>query len=297
LVRDDGSIDQTPAILAQAAAEDRRIELVEGGQRLGATAGFGRLMEHARRQGAEYLLPADQDDVWHADKLTVMLERLQAVEDDSGRRLPALVYSDLTVVDAELRPVHPSFLRYSRLRHAEGRPLRTLLGRSFVLGCAAAVNRPLLDFALPVPAEAASHDWWLALCAAAVGRIGFVGRATLDYRRHGGNASGPAGFFQGFLPWRHSWRRRWEVGRRSFRQSLAQAFALRRRLDERQCLDAAEASHLMERFCEIFELPGGGLQRIARLRQLRTPDIDPLRRWLYYLCVALLPRGTRDLGR
>jgi len=39
----------------------------------------------------------------------------------------------------------------------------------FVLGCASAVNRPLLELALPISEEAASHDWWLALCAAGRG--------------------------------------------------------------------------------------------------------------------------------
>ncbi len=141
--------------------------------------------------------------------------------------MPHLVYSDLTVVDAELRLVHPSFLRHSRLRHGEGRPLRTLLGRSFVLGCASIVNRPLLEFALPLPATVASHNWWLALCAAAVGQVSFLPESTLDYRRHGKNTSGPAGFWQGFNPLRYSWRGRWDVGWRSFQQSLDQARAVR----------------------------------------------------------------------
>jgi rhamnosyltransferase len=296
LVRDDGSTDQTPDIIAQAAAADGRIVLLEGGPRLGATGSFGRLFAAAHRLGTEYLFPADQDDVWHDDKLAVMTARLQAVEQDGERRRPALVYSDLTVVDAKLRPVHPSFLRYSRQRHGEGRPLRTLLGRSFALGCAAAANRLLLDFALPMPAEAVSHDWWLALCAAAVGRIGHVNRSTLDYRRHGGNVSGPAGFFQGFLPWRHSWRRRWDAGRRSFHQSLAQAFALRRRLIERRCADSAEALELVDRFCEIFSRPDGALRRIAQLQRLGVPRLDLPRRLLYYLCVGLLARRPRGLG-
>lgn len=34
------------------------------------------------------------------------------------------------------------------------------------------------------------HDWWLALLAAACGKIGFLDEATIDYRQHGGNVVG-----------------------------------------------------------------------------------------------------------
>ena len=66
--------------------------------------------------------------------------------------------------------LHASFLRQNRLPYGSGRPLKTLLGRSFVLGCACAVNRPLMELALPLPEAVVSHDWWLALCAASAGR-------------------------------------------------------------------------------------------------------------------------------
>ncbi|MEN6459169.1 MAG: glycosyltransferase family 2 protein [Thermoguttaceae bacterium] len=294
LVRDDGSSDETVPELRAAAAEDGRIVLLEpDGRRLGPSASFATLMQQAYDRGADCLLLADQDDVWHADKIERMLARMRHEEATDRRPSPRLVYSDLTVVDASLRLVHPSFLRYSRLRHGEGRPLRTLLGRCFVLGCASMVNRPLLQFALPMPETVASHDWWLALCAAAVGQLSYVAVPTLDYRRHGKNASGPAGFWRGFNPLRHSWRRRWQIGFRSFRQSLDQAVALRQRLAERCPDDVAEAVELLDLFCELFDRPRGRLECIAALHRLGVPAIDLPRRLLYDLCVLRLPSGGR----
>jgi rhamnosyltransferase len=284
LVRDDGSSDGTWPQLKDVASDDSRIVPLAPGPRLGPAAGFGLLADVAYGRGAQYLFFADQDDVWHRDKLEKMLEQIRREEMSGGSRSPHLAYSDLIVVDSEMRTVHPSFLTYSRLRHGEGRPLRTLLGRSFVLGCACVVNRPLLEFALPMPERVASHDWWVALCAAAIGGISYFPEPTLWYRRHGRNASGPAGFWSGFNPLQHSWSRRWQVGWRSFVRSVEQAVALRDRIRSRSPAGANDALALLDDFCGLFNQSLSGWRRVRGLRQIGTPAIDLPRRLLYYLC-------------
>ncbi|MEN6451295.1 MAG: glycosyltransferase [Thermoguttaceae bacterium] len=293
LVRDDGSSDETVLWLEEAAAEDSRIRLVEGGDRLGPAGSFGLLTQLAYDQGADCLFYADQDDLWHGDKIERMLSCMRRAE-AAKPNSPQLVYSDLTVVNGHLQMVHPSFLRHSRLRHGEGRPLRIVLGRSFVLGCAAAANRELLELALPMPETIASHDWWLALCAAAAGQISFLAESTLLYRRHGGNTSGPAGFWKGLNPFHCDWRRRWRIGLRSFEQSLAQARSLRERLCERQPADAREALALLDRFCAILDQPTSGLGRVMALHRLGVPSLDLPRRILYDVCML---RASRTLRR
>jgi hypothetical protein len=167
------------------------------------------------------------------------------------------------------------------------------LGRCFALGCASLANRPLLELALPLPASIASHDWWLALCAAAAGRIDFLPEPALWYRRHGENTSGPAGFWAGFNPRKHSWRKRWETGYRSFRQSLRQASALQRRLEDRGVEATAETRRYLRRFCDVFERPQSAWLRIPQLVEMGIPAIDLPRRFLYYLCVgAMRERDT-----
>jgi glycosyltransferase involved in cell wall biosynthesis len=292
LARDDGSTDGTAEILGRLAARDGRVRLLEGGgPRRGAAGNFGIVLQRACDLGADYVFPADQDDVWREDKIGKQLQRMERSEAATVGRRPQLVYSDLIVVDRGLRLIHPSFLRCSRLRRGGGRPLRTLLGRCFALGCASLANRPLLELALPLPASIASHDWWLALCAAAAGRIEFLPEPTLWYRRHGENSSGPAGFWAGFNPRRHSWRKRWETGYRSFRQSVCQASALQRRLEDRGVEATAETRRYLRRFCDVFARPQPAWLRIPQLVEMRIPAIDLPRRFLYYLCVGAMPAG------
>jgi hypothetical protein len=178
--------------------------------------------------------------------------------------------------------VHASFLRQNRLPYGSGRPLKTLLGRSFVLGCACAVNRSLLEVALPLPEIVASHDWWLALCAAGAGQITCLDVPLLEYRRHAASAS-QAAFWNAFHGSPGGWRRRWRIGWESFLRSLEQAKALRDRLRQRK-VAAGEEGELLEAFCRIVEQPNPW-RRLRDLHRLGVPAIDWPRRTLFDCCL------------
>ncbi len=286
LVRDDGSRDASRRIVQDAARADRRIVVAEeDGLRRGTLGNFSWLLQQAWQTGADYILLADQDDVWHAGKVARQVDALQAAENAAGRAVPQLVYCDAAVVDAARRPLHASFLRQNRLPYGSARPLKTLLGRSFVLGCACAVNRPLVELALPLPEVVPSHDWWLALCAASAGRITCLDVPLLDYRRHGANVS-QAAFWNALRVRPGEWRRRWEIGWKSFLCSLEQAAAMRDRLRERN-IDAGEQGQLLETFCRIVQRPGRW-RRIWDLHRLGVPAIDGPRRLLYDFCLLRL---------
>lgn len=199
-VRDDGSTDGTLRIVREAAATPGpEIVLEDEGTprtRLGPPLSFGRLMELSE---ADYVLPCDQDDVWHPDKVRVTLDAMRATEGEAGSDAPVLVHTDLRVVDRELRQLGSSFWSYQNLRPHLTRHLGRNLVQNGVVGCTLMANRPLLRRALPIPAEALMHDWWLALVAAAFGRVVPVPRATVDYRQHGANEAGALRWSSGHL--------------------------------------------------------------------------------------------------
>jgi GT2 family glycosyltransferase len=189
LVRDDGSSDGTQAMLAElAAARPEAIVLVDPqGPHLGPCGSFARLMEQSN---APYVMFCDQDDVWLPNKIAKMLGHMGDLERQLGVQTPILVHSDLVVVDETLRRLHPSFWAYQRLDPVRGAVLSRLLVENVVAGCAAMANRALVEKCLPIPADAMMHDWWIALAAAALGRLESVPEPLVLYRQHAANRIG-----------------------------------------------------------------------------------------------------------
>lgn len=244
LVRDDGSHDDTVKILRDQALADTRIQiLADHHGRVGVVGNFALLAAAALREGAAYVAFADQDDYWSPDKLRLQMDQMIAAE-AARPGLPLLVHTDLEVVDAELVPVAPSFMRCQGVRHQAEGALRVLLPQNFVTGCTVLVNRSLLMLALPIPAVALMHDWWLALCAAAAGHIEYIDRPLVKYRQHGGNQVGLQPWRRLLNPFGGHWLRRWRSGRKNFWRSVSQAGALARRLRAHSQVFTSACHHL-----------------------------------------------------
>lgn len=187
IARDDGSTDHTLEILQQyLLRHPTRIVLAPTSGRLGVVGSVNALLE---KSTAPYVAFCDQDDVWKPDKLRILLLRMRVLESMHGKGTPILVHSDLEMVDHELRRLHRSFWAFSGADvHHHSLP-RLLISNS-VTGCAMIVNRALIRQAWPIPPEAAMHDHWFALVAAAFGHIESVDQTLVAYRQHSHNALG-----------------------------------------------------------------------------------------------------------
>lgn len=284
LARDDGSTDGTPALLAGLAREEPRLTVLDAPGRLGVVGNFGALLEAARRAGADRVFLCDQDDEWRPDKLSRALALMEELEERHGRAAPLLVHSDLEVVDEALRPLHPSFLAFQGLRHEVRDPLRVLLVQNFVTGCASALNRALLELALPIPQGCIMHDWWVAQCAAACGVIGFLPDAAVRYRQHGANQIGAAGAFGSLNVLHARGRRRFAASWRVGRQAVTQAADLEARLRERGGASPGVLA-LVGGFARLSE--GGPLSRLLALRRLGVRRLRPVDTALLFAWMAL----------
>ncbi len=160
---------------------------------------------------------ADQDDVWHRDKLA---KGVAALPDAPV----AMSTHDARIIDAEGRVAARSVNTYEE-RHPYLDQLALLMANS-ISGMSVVATREAVARALPFPdAPELLHDWWLALLVSGLGAIARIDEALVDYRQHGDNVIGAKR--PGVLPLLTLPPVRPFLGRR-YRQMAREAFAGRR---------------------------------------------------------------------
>lgn len=185
---DDMSTDKTVSIINKYQENHPdRIKIVLAKQKYGANQCFSYLLTHA---DSDYIMFADQDDVWNQEKLKLTLEGMKKEESINGKEEPILVHSDLVVVDHNLNMLCNSFWKYAHLFPKLGSHLNRLLLQNVVTGCTAMINRAALLRITPVPEKVVQHDWWAALVVAATGHIKYIDQALTYYRQHSSNVIG-----------------------------------------------------------------------------------------------------------
>lgn len=182
--RDDGSTDETRAIMrgfAAGAGEGRCVEVGEG-ERLGPTRSFIAVLRAALAAGFEAFAFADQDDVWLPEKLA----RGAAALGRAGWERPALYCARQVFVDERLAPIGLS----CRVRRAPAFP--AALTQNIATGCTVVMNRRAAELvARSQPPSASFHDWWTyLLVAAADGAVLIDDTPAVLYRQHGRNLVG-----------------------------------------------------------------------------------------------------------
>ncbi len=161
-VHDDGSTDGTCEILKEyAVSYPGKVELLEGPPQGGSTKNFMFLLKEVE---ADYYMFSDQDDVWLPEKIEREYEEMKKLEDS-----PAMVFSDMKVVDEDLQVIDESFYSYSNLNPHRTK-LKELILENVVSGCCMLFNRRLRDLALRYSdlEKIKWHDWWITEIAAAV---------------------------------------------------------------------------------------------------------------------------------
>ena len=203
-VRDDQSTDETLRILS-SYADRLAIHMLPSPEKLGAAGSFFQLIA-AAGEAREYYLLADQDDVWHADKIGRAVAALRGRADD------ILLYCTRTeYVDAQLR--HLNFSPIPRVI-----AFSNAVVQNIVTGCTIAFTRRLRQEVLtPPPDGFIMHDWWLYMFGTAFGTVIYDARPSLKYRQHGNNTIGvPSGFWSDFRRrWRHFIKREGGIHRLS----------------------------------------------------------------------------------
>ncbi|GAB3065887.1 glycosyltransferase [Pedococcus soli] len=180
----DGHDPATHAFVVALVGEDRRFHVHHFDENVGVYRHFERLLALVPTNEVGWVALADQDDDWHATKLTALLSALGA--------------PGVTAVVGRARLVEDGHVTGTTERRVGGFASTLLVNH--VTGSLAVFRPAVVAAALPFPPgnDAAIHDHWLAVCAAAGGRIVQIDRVVQDYVQHRENVIGE--------PRRHSWR-------------------------------------------------------------------------------------------
>jgi glycosyltransferase involved in cell wall biosynthesis len=208
VVVDDASTDHTLEVIASCG--DGRVRVLRNERNAGVFEAFERAL--GATQG-DIVFLSDQDDIWLPGKVEEVVARF---ERDTA---VLLVLSDAEVIDEQGTVTARSFMA-SRGGFKGG--FAATLVRNRYLGCTMAMRRALLDSVLPIPPDVPMHDMWFGSLAVLQGRVDYIDRPLVQYRRHGGNVSPARRQSVGqMLRWRWSLLRNVASRRRTLRDRAA----------------------------------------------------------------------------
>jgi glycosyltransferase involved in cell wall biosynthesis len=178
IVVDDGSCDDTPAIVEAMMAEDRRLTLVRTCNR-GVSAARNIAIAHSQ---GEFIAPIDADDIWHPDKLALQLAKMRAGGPNVG-----LIYCWSRGIDENDRVILPAWNDVG----VRGSVLKDLIVRGVVgNGSTPLIRRRYIEAVGGYDETMAlNEDWKLYTELAAVCEFDFVPEFLTGYRLHVQSAS------------------------------------------------------------------------------------------------------------
>ena len=174
-VSDDLSEDATCEIVTSYSNRFEVLELVINSKRLGPKRNFFGTLKMTK---SNLIAFADQDDIWHDEKLC-MLERKFRAGDDV-----VAAYSNFYSFKSS---------NMSKIKHHEtsSHDLANSIWRNKIPGCTLMLNRNVVSLLCKVnPEKVIMHDWASIILAHSIGKIAKVSEGLVRYRIHSQNFIG-----------------------------------------------------------------------------------------------------------
>ncbi len=178
IICDDCSTDNTINIIKYFQKRDRRIKLYQNKKQLGVLKNFEKAIS---LYSGEYIAISDQDDIWIANKIEIMLSEIEE---------NILIYHDDTLIDRSGKLLHNSFFQSNEICINKNYDTRALFLDNWILGHACMFSFKLKEDILPIPFEIEHYDMWIAIVASKMGKIKYIDRQLVLWRQHGTNTSG-----------------------------------------------------------------------------------------------------------
>lgn len=184
VVSDDGSGDETLSIVrAFAQTAPFPVRVLDKAERLGFSDNFLFAAEQCR---SDLVAFCDQDDVWVPGKLQTGVERL--LNDNSLLSMHRLSMTDEALVPTQIwdQGINGDHVWSPLMLNPWSGWGNTMVFRRSLALLVPRSERPRH----PEADRALSHDTWLYILAAALGRVSHIEQPLILYRQHGANAFG-----------------------------------------------------------------------------------------------------------
>lgn len=173
IISDDGSTDGTLRIAE--SYKDKRIKILNG-PRKGIKQNFANAVAHCN---GKYIFLVDQDDVWLENKVDTVLKTFEETK-------CLLIIHDCEIFDSGTnKTVCESFFEQRK----SGSGYFKNLWKNTYIGCCMAFNAELKNKILPIPNDIKMHDQWIGIIAEKEGKVIFLPKVLLRYRRHDNNVT------------------------------------------------------------------------------------------------------------
>lgn len=187
-IHDDGSVDSTVSMIKEYADKyPDKITQLDYPAQGGACMNFLSMLE---RVEAPYYMFCDQDDVWMRNKIELEYAEMKRLEVVHSNK-PVIINTDLKVVDADLRTVHPSFWQYRGIYPDFVKEFKDFAATNVATGCTMLFNRQAKEAMRKPCKHTVMHDAWVTMSVMVSGGILHnMKTPTVLYRQHGDNTIG-----------------------------------------------------------------------------------------------------------
>ncbi|MDP1845629.1 MAG: glycosyltransferase family 2 protein [Candidatus Moranbacteria bacterium] len=183
IIADDCSTDDSDEAIQKFIKEnkDHKIIYIKNNTNLGLVKNFENGLRYA---SGEYIAICDSDDIWLKDKLE---KELQFLKDGNY----GMVYSDLVVVDENLKVIKKSFLKnyLSPFSNQRNDTFNELINENHMVGSTILFDAKLKNVLMPF-SRFGIHDHWVAIIFSIFSTIGYLDKPTVLYRQHSDNLIG-----------------------------------------------------------------------------------------------------------
>ena len=175
IASDDCSKDNTLDILLKYEAGHKNFRVIKNTINIGYIKNFEQAMAAC---SGEYIAPCDQDDTWHPDKISLMVQAMGAYP---------MLYCDSELVGNKLQSLGKKMSDKKNL--ATYTNCLVFATDNCIAGHATLLKKSVFIAAAPFPVQV-PHDWWLPYVSTFYGGIKYLDIPLVKYRQHADNFIG-----------------------------------------------------------------------------------------------------------